>query len=80
MAEGRLNEKSNQRFDAVALAAMRRIFAREAALKVAEEGLSWIIGAEADPAASQDMAGLETSLNLSAVHRAQAGLISDMDL
>ena len=38
-AEGRLTEKSNRRFDAVALAAMSRIFAREAALKVAEEGL-----------------------------------------
>ena len=35
--EGRLNEKANQRFDANALAALSRIFAREAALKVAAE-------------------------------------------
>ncbi len=35
MAEGQLNEKANQRFDAAALAAIARIFAREAALKVA---------------------------------------------
>ena len=40
MAEGRLNEKANQRFDATALAAIARVFVREAALKVAEEGLS----------------------------------------
>jgi alkylation response protein AidB-like acyl-CoA dehydrogenase len=78
-AEGRLSEKSNRRFDRLTLAAMGRIFAREAALKVAEEGLSWIIGAEADNAARQDMAGLETSLGLPAIHRAQAGLIADMD-
>ena len=45
MAEGRLNEKANQRFDATALAAIARIFAREAALKVAQEGLRWIVGA-----------------------------------
>ena len=42
MAEGRLNEKANDRFDATALAALGRVFAREAALKVAEEGLRWV--------------------------------------
>ena len=44
-AENKLNEKANRRFDATALAAVSRIFAREAALKVAEEGLRWICGA-----------------------------------
>ena len=44
-AEGRLNEKANMRFDPAALAALSRIFAREAALKVATEGLRWVIGA-----------------------------------
>ena len=44
MAEGKLNEKASQRFDATALAAMSRVFAREAALKVAEEGLRWVCG------------------------------------
>ena len=43
LAEGRLNEKANRRFDATALAAISRIFAREAALKVAEDGLRWIV-------------------------------------
>jgi alkylation response protein AidB-like acyl-CoA dehydrogenase len=45
MAEGKLNEKANRRFDATALAALSRVFAREAALKVAEEGLRWVVGA-----------------------------------
>ena len=44
-AEGRLNEKANDRFDAAALAAISRIFAREAALKVAQDGLRWVAGA-----------------------------------
>jgi alkylation response protein AidB-like acyl-CoA dehydrogenase len=76
-AEGRLNEKANQRFDATALAALSRIFAREAALKVAEEGLRWIVGANG--VSDAEMAAFEASLGLPAVHRAQAGLISDMD-
>ena len=76
-AENKLNEKANQRFDAVALAAISRIFAREAALKVAEEGLRWVIGAEGVSGAGAP--GLEASLGLPAIHRAQADLISDMD-
>jgi alkylation response protein AidB-like acyl-CoA dehydrogenase len=81
MAEGRLNEKANQRFDASALAAIARIFAREAALKVAQEGLRWIVGAgPAGPAAGDGgVAAFEAALNLPAIHRAQIGLIADMD-
>jgi alkylation response protein AidB-like acyl-CoA dehydrogenase len=77
MAEGKLNEKADGRFDAVALAALSRIFAREAALKVAEEGLRWVNGAGGINDA--DMPAFESSLGLLAIHRAQAGLISDMD-
>ncbi|HTX35771.1 MAG TPA: acyl-CoA dehydrogenase family protein [Bryobacteraceae bacterium] len=79
MAEGRLNEKASQRFDQEALSAISRIFAREAALKVAGEGLRWIAGASAPATAESKLAALETALNLSAIHRAQIGLISDMD-
>jgi len=78
LAEGKLNEKANRRFDATALAAISRVFARDAALKVAEEGLRWICGAGGVNDA--EMPIFETSLQLSAVHRAQVGLISDMDL
>jgi alkylation response protein AidB-like acyl-CoA dehydrogenase len=77
MAEGKLNEKASQRFDAVGLAAVSRIFAREAALKVAEDGLRWVVGAGG--VGDADMAAFEASLGLPAIHRAQAGLISDMD-
>jgi len=77
MAENRLSEKTNRRFDARALAAISRIFAREAALKIAEEGLRWIIGAGG--LAATDIASFENTLGLSAIQRAQAGLMADMD-
>ena len=81
ISEGRLNEKANQRFDAAGLAAIARIFAREAALRVAQEGLRWIIGAGPAGLAAGDgeVAAFEAALNLSAIHRAQIGLIPDMD-
>ncbi|HXX13902.1 MAG TPA: acyl-CoA dehydrogenase family protein [Candidatus Eremiobacteraceae bacterium] len=76
-AENKLNEKANRRFDATALAALARIFAREAALKIAEEGLRWVAGAGGISAG--EMASFEVSLDLPAIHRAQLDLISDMD-
>jgi len=77
MAEGKLNEKANRRFDASGLAAISRIFARDAALKVGEEGLRWVIGAGG--VSESEIAAFETSLGLPAIHRAQSGLISDLD-
>ncbi len=77
MADNKLNEKANRRFDATALAAISRIFSRDAALKVAEEGLRWIVGAGGITGA--DLPGFEKSLGLTAIHQAQSGLISDMD-
>lgn len=76
-AEGRLNVKTPRRFDASADAAVSRIFGREAALKVAGEGLRWISGAGG--VSEAEMAALEAALGLSAIHRAQAGLLADMD-
>jgi len=77
MAEGKLHEKNNDRFDAASLAAISRIFAREAALKVGQDGLRWVVGAGG--AKEAEVPALEASLGLSAIHRAQVGLISDMD-
>src|SRR5579872_6243412 len=77
LADGKLNEKANRRFDAAALAVLSRAFAREAAFKVAEEGLRLVAGSGG--ATDAEMAALETSLRLPAIHRAQAGLIADMD-
>lgn len=77
LADGKLHEKANRRFDTTALAALSRVFAREAALKVAEEGMRWVCGAGA--LSDAEIAAFETSLQLTAVHRAQVGLMSDMD-
>ena len=77
LAEGKLHEKANRRFDANALAALSRVFAREAALKVAEEGMRWLCGAGS--MSDAEIAALETNLQLSAINRAQVGLIVDMD-
>ncbi len=76
-ADGKLNEKANRRFDTTALAAISRVFARDAALKVAEEGLRWIIGAGG--ISDAEITAFEASLGLPAIHRAQSGLILDMD-
>lgn len=77
LAEAKLHEKANVRFDAATLAAISRIFAREAALKVAEDGLRWIVGSGGvDPA---ETSAFEGTLRLSEIHRAQVGLLADMD-
>ena len=76
-AEGKLHEKANLRFDPTALAAISRIFAREAAHKVADEGLRWMVGAGG--VSEADLAAFETRMGLPAIHRAQAGLLADMD-
>lgn len=53
--------------------ALARIFARRAALKVAAEGLAWLVGAgQTDP-------NLAATLYLPQIYAAQAGLIADMD-
>jgi alkylation response protein AidB-like acyl-CoA dehydrogenase len=74
-ADGLLPEKADTRYDAAALAAMSRVYARDAALRVSEEGARWVCGA-ADPATS---AALVAALPFDAVRAAQAGLVSDMD-
>ncbi len=73
-AAGRQPAKGDRRFDAAALAAMSRVFAREAALKVATEGVRWVHGGtpEIDSA-------LERRVGLAKVLAAQSGLIDDMD-
>jgi alkylation response protein AidB-like acyl-CoA dehydrogenase len=76
-AGGTLVEKADRRFDADGLATISRIFAREAAQKVAEDGLRWVAGAL--PAGDPSVAGLADSLRLDAVRAAQAGLLADMD-
>jgi len=78
MAENKLNEKTNRRFDSPTLAAISRIFAREAALKVATDGVRWVVGAGG--LTDDELPALEEKIGAAAIHRAQAGLIADEDL
>jgi alkylation response protein AidB-like acyl-CoA dehydrogenase len=73
-ADGHLNPKAHARFDPAALAILSRVFAREAAMKVGADGLRWIAGASVTGTAD-----LESRLRLSEIHKAQAGLLQDMD-
>jgi len=72
-----LPEKADRRFDGAALAAMSRVFAREAAAKVACEGLRLVTGAASGPAAGG--VPLSSGLRLDAAFAAQEGLLADMD-
>lgn len=62
--EGRLPEKADRRLDAAGLSTLSRVFAREAAFKVATDGLRWVPGADVD---------------LNTILRTQKDLLSDMD-
>jgi alkylation response protein AidB-like acyl-CoA dehydrogenase len=59
--------------DVPARQTLSRIYARQAALKVANDGLQWLIGAgQTDP-------NLGQSLHLPGIYLAQLGMIADMD-
>jgi alkylation response protein AidB-like acyl-CoA dehydrogenase len=77
-AQGQLSGKAVTRFDAQGMAAIARIFAREAAVKVGQESTRWLCGASGTTAA--DTADFVQKLNLAAIHNAQAGNLDDMDL
>ncbi|HBY58919.1 MAG TPA: acyl-CoA dehydrogenase [Solibacterales bacterium] len=77
LADRRQHEKTSRRFDAATLAVIGRVFAREAALKVAGEGLRLVVGGGG--VASGDLAAFEAAAAIPAIHRAQSGLIEDMD-
>ena len=71
-AVGALPDKADRRFEPAALAAVSRVFARDAAHKVAEEGLRWVAGA----GTGTDLAA---ALPLERVRAAQTGLLADMN-
>jgi len=77
--DGTLPEKADHRYDAPAIAAMSRVFARDAAQKVAGEGARWVTGALAPEDAESAHRTFEASLPLGAVRAAQAGLLADLD-
>ncbi|MEZ5220486.1 MAG: acyl-CoA dehydrogenase family protein [Ilumatobacteraceae bacterium] len=75
--DGHTHPKSERRFDGDALAVMSRVFAREAAQKVGQEGVRWVAGSVA--ADSADVAALLAAIPHDAIRAAQSGLLADMD-
>jgi alkylation response protein AidB-like acyl-CoA dehydrogenase len=71
---GELGPKSDRRLDNQALATASRVNAREVALTVATEAVRWVAGADGG-----EPGELEAKLATSSIHRAQAGLLADMD-
>jgi alkylation response protein AidB-like acyl-CoA dehydrogenase len=76
-ADGAAPEKASRRFGAEGVAAMGRVYAREAALTVATDGLRWVAGAGGG--GPDEVAALAARLGLPAIHAAQAGLVADLD-
>lgn len=67
--DGKLGAKADRRFTPDALATLSRVFAREAALKMAVDGWRWIAGAGESIDATK----------LGPVFQAQSGLLADLD-
>jgi alkylation response protein AidB-like acyl-CoA dehydrogenase len=76
-AGGELGPKARQRLEPAALAAASRVFAREAARRVAQDGVAQAIGV-ADPG-SLAIADLAIEVGLDAVLTSQQGLAADND-
>jgi alkylation response protein AidB-like acyl-CoA dehydrogenase len=77
-ADGKLAEKTDNRFSPDALAAMARVAAREAAMRTTTEGMRWVRGGGA-ASDDNDVDQLEAAVGVAAVHRAQGGLLDDLD-
>jgi acyl-CoA dehydrogenase len=77
-AFGTLDPRAARRFDAPAQAAISRVYAREAALRIASDGLRLFCGAS--PSGAAEAGPLAADLHLPAIHAAQAGLLVDLDL
>ena len=75
--DGTRHPKSPDRFDGRALATMSRVFARETAQKVGQEGVRWVVGSI--DAGSADVTTLLATIPHDAIRTAQAGLLTDMD-
>ncbi len=68
-----LHEKGSKRLRAGALAACSRVNARTVAMTVGTEAIRWVAGADGG-----ELDGLEQRIDLTAIHRAQGGLIDDL--
>ncbi len=78
-AEGALSPKAATRFSVEAIASLSRIYARDAAMLVAQQGLRWVWGSDGTDSGTYALNIIEEQLHLADAHRAQAGLLADMD-
>jgi alkylation response protein AidB-like acyl-CoA dehydrogenase len=76
-ADGTLDAKADPRFDAAGLAALARVFARDAARRVAGGGLQLVHGAGG---ADGRLPELEAALRIHEIAAAEAGGLDDMDV
>jgi alkylation response protein AidB-like acyl-CoA dehydrogenase len=72
-ADKQLNAKASKRLRAGALAAASRVYARGAALSIGTEAVHLVAGADGA------LGELEQRLGLASIHRAQSGLLADLD-
>jgi alkylation response protein AidB-like acyl-CoA dehydrogenase len=75
---GSLHEKADKRFDAGELAAISRVYAREAAMKVSQDGLRWVLGTGG--ISKDEVAAFTQKLDMTKIYQVQDGLMEDMDL
>jgi alkylation response protein AidB-like acyl-CoA dehydrogenase len=75
--DGKLHDKADASFNAEGYAALSRVFASEAAMKVGQDGLRWVLGA--DGLDSTDISAFKQRLHLDDIYQQQSGLIADMD-
>ena len=72
-ADKQLNEKASRRLRAGALAAASRVYARDAALAIGTEAVRLVAAADGE------LGELEQRVGLAAIHRAQGGLLADLE-
>jgi alkylation response protein AidB-like acyl-CoA dehydrogenase len=72
-ADKQLNPKGSRRLRAGALAAASRVYARGAALVIATEAVRCVAGADGK------LSEFEQRLDLASIHRAQGGLMADLE-
>ena len=73
-SDGQLDAKADTTHAPETLCAMARVLARQAAAKVAAEGMVLVIGAGTD-----ESGDLADAINVKSIYKAQSGLIADMD-
>jgi len=78
VVDGTAPRKALHRLDVDGSNAASRVFAREAASRVAQEGMRWVLGA-AEPG-TVDPAILARTAGLEKIELAQPGLLADMDV